>query len=347
MERDGETMAEICEILNTNVLQVKNDVSILQKVAEEVDKEKRQEADVFDWSAISRSLESTLEDDTSPGGARGAVIGSMGAYWRQPFGNVWSAWRTASIFIRTDVTVAEKIRLNREKVVALDVVALKGILRVAYELCTDWTEFICTHATNGKHPTIESNCIRDFYKIALEDLKEELKQQFRAARQRKLSPVGFAAPETAHMMEKDGPRAGLITKVTTTFSHLKDILEDWNSFGTWIIVYPIEGRGEKAVIEGVVNLAKKHVEEGGVVVTAWTPVTSQNAVKWTSMIRLWTAMDAVLSRCGGPDHVITTASPSRGWKSFPGDWDTRSVCAVPQTVHRSCCSKAALRMYST
>ncbi|VDP46688.1 unnamed protein product [Heligmosomoides polygyrus] len=237
-----------------------------------------------------------------------AGVSFPGAYGRQPFGNVWSAWRTASIFIRTDVTVAEKIRLNREKVVALDVVALKSILRVAYELCTDWTEFICTHATIEKHPTIENNCIRDFYKIAFEDLKEELKQQCRAARQRKLGPVGFAAPETAHLMEKDGPRGGLITKVSTTFSQLKDILEDWSTLGTWIIVYPIECRGEKAVIEGVVKLAKKHVEEGGVVVTAWTPVTSQNAVKWSAMIRLWTAMDAVLSRYGGPDHVITTAS---------------------------------------
>ncbi|VDO68661.1 unnamed protein product [Heligmosomoides polygyrus] len=133
--------------------------------------------------------------------------------------------------------MTEKIRLHRDRVVTLDAEALKNTLMVAYELCTDWTEFICTNNRISKHPPIDDMCVLDFFQVAFEELKRDLKEESRKARPQKQGPVGFAAPETAALIEKDGPRSGLITKVVVSYANLRDTLTEWKIIGTWLIVF--------------------------------------------------------------------------------------------------------------
>lgn len=322
-----------------STIQVKNEIAELQAAANKglaADKGRG----VFDWTAICRSLEETFgepgADGASFGQVRGAAISSVvdkghiqfecldecfgsstlgdipgivlpGAFARKPFGNVWRAWKIASIFIRTDLTVAEKIKLHKEGVTSLDAEALRHILRLAYDVCTDWTEFICVNRSISKHPPVEQNCILEFYKVAFENLKEDLREEGRAKRQRKQGPFGYAAPETALLMEKDGPRNGLITKVAVSYVKLRETLLNWRTFGTWILVFPIEDRGDSTVFEDIVKLVKAHLEEGGRVVTAWTPLTAQNLSKWISMSELWKTLDSTFGKFAGPDQMMPTA----------------------------------------
>ncbi|XGW04098.1 hypothetical protein V3C99_015331, partial [Haemonchus contortus] len=62
MERDGEVLAGICEMLNTDVLQVKRNVASLQREAGRKD-EAMEVQDAFDWTDICRSLETTFNID--------------------------------------------------------------------------------------------------------------------------------------------------------------------------------------------------------------------------------------------------------------------------------------------
>ncbi|VDP35703.1 unnamed protein product [Heligmosomoides polygyrus] len=231
-----------------------------------------------------------------------------GAYGRQPFSDVWTAWKAASIFIREDLPVAQKIRLFKDRAVVLDAEALRRILKLAYSVCTEWTEFICTTGAIAKHEAIEDNCVLDFCQNAFEQVKEDLKKEARTARKPKEGPTGFAAPETAHLMEKDGPRCGLITKVVLSYGALKDVLKDWKTFGTWIIVYPIEAKGRKDVISEIVKLIKLHLQAGGRIITAWTPITAQKEEKWLSMTKLWRTLDDMILKFGGNEQVVVTAS---------------------------------------
>ncbi|VDO22662.1 unnamed protein product [Heligmosomoides polygyrus] len=151
-------------------------------------------------------------------------ISFPGAYGRRPFRDLWSAWKTASIFVRTDISVPQKIQYVKEGVVVLDAAALCEILRLAYNTCTDWTEFLCATRRIAAHPAIEENSITEFYRVAFEKLKQDLKEESQAARKVKQGPIGFAGPETAWLLEKDGPRGSLITKAVTTYAGLRDAL---------------------------------------------------------------------------------------------------------------------------
>ncbi|KAK5975709.1 hypothetical protein GCK32_009172, partial [Trichostrongylus colubriformis] len=295
---------------------------------------------LFDWSSICEELEVAVNghDSTDAGRRSGAVLTSAaekghlqyqclddcfanttlgdieglnlpGAYGKRPFGDVWTAWKAASIFIRKELTVPQKIRLFKDRAVSLDVEALTRVLKLAYSVCTDWTEFLCTTSTISKHEAIDGNCIIDFYKPAFSDLKKDLADDSRAAKKPKQGPTGFAAPETALLMEKDGPKGGLITKVVTSFSTLRDTLMEWTTFGTWIIVFPMENKGKIEIFQEIVKIVKDHVEDGGHVVTAWTPITATNMAKWTSMVKLWKTLDWIFVKLGG-NQVITTASCS-------------------------------------
>uniref|UniRef100_A0A7I5E7W1 Integrase catalytic domain-containing protein n=1 Tax=Haemonchus contortus TaxID=6289 RepID=A0A7I5E7W1_HAECO len=138
-----------------------------------------------------------------------------GAYRKKPFGDMWSAWKAASIFIRKELTVPQKIAFFKQGVFSLDEEALRRILKLAYSLCTDWTEFICTTSSVAKHEVIEGNCIIDFYRGAFERLKMDLADESGATRKLRDGPAGFAAPESALLLETDGPKGGLTTKVVT------------------------------------------------------------------------------------------------------------------------------------
>uniref|UniRef100_A0A7I5ECV6 START domain-containing protein n=1 Tax=Haemonchus contortus TaxID=6289 RepID=A0A7I5ECV6_HAECO len=81
------------------------------------------------------------------------------------------------------------------------------------------------------------------------------------------------APESAILLERDGPRGGVYTRVVKSFESLRNTLVDWTTYGTWIIVLPIEGKAAGSTIEEPVKMARTHLEEGGRIVTVWTPVT--------------------------------------------------------------------------
>ncbi|VDP02071.1 unnamed protein product [Heligmosomoides polygyrus] len=158
-----------------------------------------------------------------------------------------------------------------------------------------------------KHEAVEDNCVLDFYQKAFEQVKEDLKKEARTARKPKEGPTGFAAPETAQLMEKDGPRCGLITKLVLSCEALKDVLKDWKTFGTWTIVYPIEAKGRKDVISEILKPIKLHLQAGGRIITAWTPITAQEEEKWLS-IKLWRTLDDMILKFGGNEQVVVTAS---------------------------------------
>ncbi|XGW13382.1 hypothetical protein V3C99_000035, partial [Haemonchus contortus] len=325
---------------NVDPTEVKSSVASLQREAGRKD-EAMEVQDAFDWTDICRSLETTFNidgfDNTGVGRRRGATITSVtdkghllyeclddcfrntklgdikgipfpGAFARKPFENVWSAWRIASIFIRSDLSITEKIRLHNERAVMLETQALCAILRLAYDQCTDWTEFICGNQAIVKHPRIEDHNVEEFYEVAFEKVKEDLKEEAQAARPRKIGPIGFAAPESAILLEKDGPRGGVYTRVVKSFESLRNTLADWTTYGTWIIVLPMERKAEGSTIEETVKIAKTHLEEGGRIVTVWTPVTAKTLAEWISMSQLWSTIDATLRKFAGPDQIVTTAS---------------------------------------
>ncbi|VDO25396.1 unnamed protein product, partial [Heligmosomoides polygyrus] len=231
-----------------------------------------------------------------------------GAYGRQPVSDLWTAWKMASIFIRNDITVAQKIQYQMERAVILDAGALCSVLRLAYEVCTDWTVFLCTSKEVATHAPIDGNCITDFYRAAFEQFRKDLKEESRAARRIKQGPVGFAAPETALLLERDGPRGGIITKVVITYTGLKETLANWKTFAIWVIVWPLENRGQEDIMKEIVDLARSHLDDGGRIVTAWPPVTAPKETKWKSMRKIWKTLDDVIAGYGTEDQVALTAS---------------------------------------
>ncbi|KIH55907.1 hypothetical protein ANCDUO_13923 [Ancylostoma duodenale] len=69
-----------------------------------------------------------------------------GPYAKEPIITVWNAWKAASLLIRTDIDVAEKIKHYTAGVMSPDAKALVAVLRLAYDRCRDWTAFICSNA---------------------------------------------------------------------------------------------------------------------------------------------------------------------------------------------------------
>ncbi|XGW10504.1 hypothetical protein V3C99_012192, partial [Haemonchus contortus] len=106
-----------------------------------------------------------------------------GACGNQPFGDPWTAWKTACIdFYTKGAQHDEEVEFFRNRAVSLDAEALGKVPVVAYSVCTEWTEFICTTRGIAKHEPIEQNCIVGFYRVELEDLKKELQKDEREAR---------------------------------------------------------------------------------------------------------------------------------------------------------------------
>ncbi|VDL77666.1 unnamed protein product [Nippostrongylus brasiliensis] len=159
-----------------------------------------------------------------------------------------------------------------------------------------------------KHAAVEDNCIVDFYRSAFKSLKEDLSEEEKGERRKKEGPVGYAAPEAAALLERDGPRGNLITKVAQSYARLREVLATWEKFGTWIIVYPMVDVGEVEILKDVINLVKKHIEEGGQVVTAWTPITEQNLPQWRAMMELWKTLDSTFQKFAAAGQMSPTAS---------------------------------------
>ncbi|VDP21213.1 unnamed protein product [Heligmosomoides polygyrus] len=148
-----------------------------------------------------------------------------GAVANSPFANEWQAWRAASAFVRTDIDVASKIKFWKDGAVCLDQDALEAVLRVAYEKCVDWTEFLCATDKIRKHEKIDSFGFEEIYNVALQKFRKSLEGEGKPKRPILYGPTGFGAPSYAALLEKDGPRRGICTRVAATFRQLGEIMK--------------------------------------------------------------------------------------------------------------------------
>lgn len=139
-------------------------------------------------------------------------------------------------------------------------------------------------------------------------MKKELAKESKKGRPTKSGPTGFAAPEAALLLEKDGPRGDLVTRVATSFEMLRAALREWSTFGIWVVVYPLDDSTQQQAVKDVVDLIKKHLDKGGQLITAWTPISEEKEVQWRAMMELWATFDTTVEEFGGPDQVFATAN---------------------------------------
>ncbi|KIH63972.1 hypothetical protein ANCDUO_05722 [Ancylostoma duodenale] len=136
-----------------------------------------------------------------------------------------------SIFVWTGLGTTRKTELHNKRAICLDAKVLFRILMLRYGVCTEWTEFIYITNEIEKHSPIESNSVEDFYRTAFSGAKEEIAQE--------------ATKDRVPKVEE-----------------LREVLRDWASFGSWIVIYPPEAMEKNIAIEDVVKMMKKHLEAG-------------------------------------------------------------------------------------
>ncbi|EYC18349.1 hypothetical protein Y032_0028g1809 [Ancylostoma ceylanicum] len=137
------------------------------------------------------------------------------------------------------------IRYFRNGTVSLDEAAQKCLLKLAYECCVDWTEFIASTPALQKHPRIEETAFVGMYDEASREFKEEMDQEDRRNKPQKKSPIGYATVESGRVLEKYNKRLDkndddngkiIITKAIVTFGEMELVLREWKTFGTWVLV---------------------------------------------------------------------------------------------------------------
>ncbi|CAJ0605035.1 unnamed protein product [Cylicocyclus nassatus] len=186
--------------------------------------------------------------------------------------------------------------------------ALKAVLKLAYDTCIDWTDFLCNTDAITKHAKIEGHSIERSYNEALQAFRREIEGQATKELPTKSGPVGYATFEGGSPMERDGTRGRVATKVATTFARLLDVLEEWRSYKAWVIVWPLDSNPADDVPQKMMVAAKEYLEEGGKIVTAWPPITSKNHDLWRELSGLWKTFDETLIQCDKGRQVFTTAS---------------------------------------
>ncbi|KHJ79738.1 hypothetical protein OESDEN_20606, partial [Oesophagostomum dentatum] len=230
-----------------------------------------------------------------------------GAFAKEPVGTVWKAWIATSIFSRHDIDLPTKIKLFRRGAVCLDEAALKPVLKLAYNRCTAWTEFICSTESIASHKEIEGFFVHAMYDKAFQDLKRELQDENRRPQTVKSGPVGFAAPECAVVLERDGMKGGIQTAVVRNFKELRERLNEWRTFGTWVLVWPIDEKWTQDKITEIVTAIAEHLREGGRVVTAWTPCVQSNFEAWSRMRGLWKTLDESIKNTATEEQFFPTS----------------------------------------
>ncbi|EYC16536.1 hypothetical protein Y032_0033g2708 [Ancylostoma ceylanicum] len=100
-----------------------------------------------------------------------------GAVAREPITTLWDAWLATSIFRRTDISVGEKIRMHREGAVCYDADSLKEVLKMAYQKCIDWTDFIANTRNIVKHAPVDGHYFDSSYDEALKMVRTELEEE--------------------------------------------------------------------------------------------------------------------------------------------------------------------------
>ncbi|KAK5978932.1 hypothetical protein GCK32_022832, partial [Trichostrongylus colubriformis] len=127
-------------------------------------------------------------------------------------------------------------------------------------------------------------------------------------RPKKTGPVLYATSEGANPMERDGIRGGIVTKVVRDFDNLAKVLEEWRTSKAWVIVWPQEANFRDDTMERAIKTAKAYLEEGGLIATAWPPITAKNQSKWPNMSDGWKTFDEALLKLDRYDRVFCTAS---------------------------------------
>ncbi|EYB86338.1 hypothetical protein Y032_0281g1262 [Ancylostoma ceylanicum] len=273
-----------------------------------------------------------------------------GAVAREQITTLWSAWLATSIFRRTDISVGEKIRMHREGAVCYDADSLKEVLKMAYQKCIDWTDFIANTKKIVKHAPVEGHYFDSSYDEALRMVRNELDEEAARNRPQKTGPVGFMAGEGALALERDGQRGDILVKMATTFDRVLEVLEEWSTFRSWVIVWPIDSRMNEERSKKLLKLAKTHLESGGKIVTVWPPVNEKNETKWRAVAELWNTLDDALLKIDVGNNVFTTSSVKiiegkifieAGSPEGSGQFFTNHVGAgVPKYVYEAARKKA-------
>ncbi|EYC44211.1 hypothetical protein Y032_0468g2007 [Ancylostoma ceylanicum] len=230
-----------------------------------------------------------------------------GAFAKEPVITVWNAWKAASLFIRTDIDMAEKVKHHTNGVISPDAKALVAVLRLAYDRCRDWTAFICSTAGVNKHVNVDGYDVTPLLDHAVKVVRMEMLEGEKQNRPEKTGGTGYASPVYGRILEKDGRRGSLETQIVTTFRHVRDVLDGWQHMRNWVIVWPVELNVTGELVKEIIDRCKKHFEEGGVIVTAWTPVMRSNVEMWKNTMGLWLTIDGILAKLARASQFYTTS----------------------------------------
>nr|CDJ81955.1 unnamed protein product [Haemonchus contortus] len=173
---------------------------------------------------------------------------------------------------------------------------------------SDWTEFICITDGIRKHEKIESFGFEKTYDSVPKKLKKELEEEEKKKRQIKQGPTAFAAPASAALLEKDGPKRGITTRVATSFKQLREFLTEWTTHAIWIIVWPEDKNFKEEEICEIIKACGQHLAEGGQIVTAWPPVIEKNVENWKPMVETWSMLDETIKRQAAAGQFYSAAA---------------------------------------
>ncbi|CAJ0605278.1 unnamed protein product [Cylicocyclus nassatus] len=117
---------------------------------------------------------------------------------------------------RRDIDIGTKIKFHRKGHICSDAEALKAVLKLAYDTCIEWTDFLCNTDAITKHARIEGHSIERSYNEGLQAFRREIEGLSMKELPTKSGPVGYATFEGGSLIERDGIRGRVATKVATT-----------------------------------------------------------------------------------------------------------------------------------